>query len=513
MNEYRYQLDPGSKKHTCPNCDKNTFVWYIDTTSGEYLNSQFGRCDRESNCKYHHRPEPETKCFFVPFNSLQDYSEKAYKITTETGIYYLPKSQVYEVLENGFFVADFVLEKSESKAPVFLTSEIKYYSGEQVVSVAIPAKPQREPVFIPAEVLNLTLRGYEQNTFIQNLLARVQFPFDGSQLEKIISLYYLGTVCSGYRAGAITFPFIDQVGNIRAIQVKQFDETNHTTGTDFLHSIIEKHHTRQNTPLPDWLERYKLQDKKVYCLFGEHLLNKYPLNPIALVEAPKTAIYSTLYFGFPDSPANLLWLAVYNLSSLTFDKCKVLKGRDVFLFPDLSKDGKAFELWSQKAKQFEPQLSGTRFVVSDLLEHNANEKERANGLDLADYLINQDWRNFQPQPREPVEYSEPDIIIINEKGEKSDDVKKTFLFTPSQIKQHKVVQFENWEKEINELETFFSGATIPQPPIKLNQCSTIINPQLFIDSHLAILKHYNGKQGYEIELNRLLEFKKVLLNI
>ena len=65
---------------------------------------------------------------------------------------------------------------------------------------------------------------------------------------------------------------------------------------------------------------------------------------MAVVKALKTAIYANLYFGFPEQIRDLLWSAVYNLRSLTFDKCKALKGRNVLLFPDLSKNGKAFEL-------------------------------------------------------------------------------------------------------------------------------------------------------------------------
>ena len=106
----------------------------------------------------------------------------------------------------------------------------------------------------------------------------------------------MGTVKNGYRKGAITFPFIDIQNKVRAIQVKQFDETNHTNGTDFLHSIIEKHCTRNNNPLPEWLQAYNKNETKVSCLFGEHLLNRYKRNPVAIVEAPKTAVYCWLYF-------------------------------------------------------------------------------------------------------------------------------------------------------------------------------------------------------------------------
>ena len=64
----------------------------------------------------------------------------------------------------------------------------------------------KAPVFIPFEILKATRRGYEQNIFIQNLLHNVPFPFDVKEIEQVISLYQLGTVCKGYRNGAITFP-------------------------------------------------------------------------------------------------------------------------------------------------------------------------------------------------------------------------------------------------------------------------------------------------------------------
>lgn len=57
MSNFRYTLDPGSKKFPCPSCEKKTFVRYMDNETGEYLSSQFGRCDREDNCSYHKKPE------------------------------------------------------------------------------------------------------------------------------------------------------------------------------------------------------------------------------------------------------------------------------------------------------------------------------------------------------------------------------------------------------------------------------------------------------------------------
>lgn len=54
---FQYTLDKSSKKFFCPHCGKKTFVKYINTLENNYLDDQFGRCDRESNCKYHLTPK------------------------------------------------------------------------------------------------------------------------------------------------------------------------------------------------------------------------------------------------------------------------------------------------------------------------------------------------------------------------------------------------------------------------------------------------------------------------
>ncbi|KAF0202243.1 MAG: hypothetical protein FD170_1969 [Bacteroidetes bacterium] len=396
--EHHYILDKGAKKHICPDCGKGRFVRYIDTETGQYLPDNYGRCDRESNCGYHKRPPLETRCFFVPFIQLIDYSEKAFQVVTDGGTYYLPKTQVNEVIENGCYVTEFYLNNND-KAPVHLSTDYRYYSETgtiQIKDTEPKPRPKVQPVyFIPETILNATLKGYQNNTFIQNLLQW----YPAEDIEKVISLYRLGTITRGYRSGAVTFPFIDFAGYVRTIQAKQFNETNHTKSTDFIHSIIERHHSEKGEPLPGWLQDYKQNERFVSCLFGEHLLNRYPVNPVALVEAPKTAVIGTLCYGLPDTPDQLLWLAVYNKSSLTLEKCKALKGRKVVLYPDLN----AFNEWSQKAKDINAKLPGSRFVVSDILERNASETDKSKGLDLADYLIRFDYKQF----RKVQTYTEP----------------------------------------------------------------------------------------------------------
>lgn len=366
IKEYRYTLEPGSKKHRCPECGKKTFVAYTDTRTGEYLPEQYGRCDREMKCGYHLNPYPEY-------------------------------AQMIKDQERGYNTANWKPTPAPRPKPA----------------------PPAVRVHLPVEVLRATQCGYEQNSFIQNLLQNVAYPLPPHEVAKVVGLYQIGTIQSGYRAGAAAFPFINGAKNIRAIQLKQFDTENHTTGTDFIHSCIRADHRTAGTTPPDWIKAYDKQEKKVDCLFGEHLLDKYPANTVALVEAPKTAIYSTLYFGFPDNPKNLLWLAVFNLSSLNVKRCEVLAGRNVVLFPDLSapKPGNptAFEIWRKTAIELNEKIPGARFRVDDLLESNASPQERAKGCDLADYLIRHDWRKYRPRKAtsEAVEVEAPAPVNVD----------------------------------------------------------------------------------------------------
>jgi hypothetical protein len=466
-NSHRYNLEKGSKKHHCPDCGKKRFVRFIDTTTGEYLPEQYGRCDKGDG---HY--------FVNPYSD--GYAKMIWEQEQEQG--------------------------NRSELP---------NNWKRQRKKAMP-QPTPEPVLFDFDTFKQTLQAerYEKNTFIQNLFYRVQFPFEVDEVTKVIQLYRLGTVANGYRAGANTFPFIDINGNVRAVQVKQFDDQNHTTGTDFLHSIIEKYHTRNNKALPEWLEAYTKQDKRISCLFGEHLLSKYHSNPVALVEAPKTAVYGTLYFGLPGTPESLIWLAVYNKSSFSFDKLKVLQGRFVYVFPDLSKEGNTFKEWETKAKEYESRLPGTRFIFSDLLEQLAPERDKSEGNDLADYLIKQDWRlfrkrNIKEQPAQP----EPEKVTGVTKVTHETNILLSHAEPLPNVEFSETIKKEqpqNWSNDIAELENYFAGIALPTQPVKLNRCSTIKDCSLFIESHFATVKGNNGNRTFLPYLNRLQELKRNL---
>lgn len=441
MNEYKYKLASNKyPKLDCPFCGaKKHWQRYFDQNTGNVLPERYGLCDNASKCGLGTNPYKDGYAKATLRNQYEEYKVN--------------------------------------------NSIIKHRK-----------KIKKQSVNIPNEILNNTLnsKDYDKNIFLQNLLINVPFPFEDKDIERVISQYYLGTIPDGYRAGAVTFPFIDHNNNIRAIQVKQFDSKNHTTATDFLPSIIEKHCQKYKKPLPEWLVGYKKNERKVSCLFGEHLLSKFKTNLIGLVEAPKSAIYSTLYFGFPDNPNNILWLAVYNLSSLNYEKCKNLRGRHVCLFPDLSKDGKSYDLWSKKSKELEKQIPGTKFIMSTLLEDIAGDIARKQGQDIADIIIEQDWRLFRPTNNnedEHVEYSQggtekvelvkvSDVYkYINTEINSSDDI----LSKLNEIE-------DKWTKDdVKKINKYFLDHKLPKGPIKLNNFTTIIDTEKFIESHLKAI--------------------------
>jgi hypothetical protein len=235
-----------------------------------------------------------------------------------------------------------------------------------------PEPVQLKPAsFIPANLFKASLKGHSANTFIQFITGR----FGADAAGQMIGRYFIGTSKHWEGAGATIFWQIDLNGKIRTGKIMLY---NPATGKrvkelfdhfNWVHSVLK---------LPD----FSLQQ----CFFGEHLL-AHKSKTVAIVESEKSAIIASLYFP------KFIWLATGGKGGLDAVKFSALKGRNVVLFPDLSKpkEGKAtaFEEWSSKAKEFEAIAS---IQVSDLLERKASDEERSEGLDLADYLL-----KFNPQ--------------------------------------------------------------------------------------------------------------------
>jgi len=247
-------------------------------------------------------------------------------------------------------------------------------------SCSINSRQEPKPTsFMTTDTMVGSLRHYDRNNFAYFL----HEIFGAEQADTLINLYKIGT--SKYWEKATVFWQIDINGRVRAGKIIQFNiVSNSQTFTGF-----DCKRNKDNFPPVHWVHSaLKLTDFNMkQCLFGEHLLTDKS-KPVAIVESEKTAVIASAYFP------QFIWLATGGLSHFSLEKMEVLDGRKVFFFPDL----KGFEKWSIKVKELSSRMPLTFSKISDLLEKNADPKEREEDLDLADYLIRFDSKRFRNKP-------------------------------------------------------------------------------------------------------------------
>ena len=134
--------------------------------------------------------------------------------------------------------------------------------------------------------------------------------------------------------------------------------------------------------LSDFPTKFNLQQ----CFFGEHLLLTDPFKIVAIAESEKTAVVCSFYYP------EYIWLAAGSLEGLSFSKCRVLKDREVKLYPDLN----GYDKWLYKAREYTQRITTAHFTVDDTLERIALPEEREKGLDMADRWLDQIDKLKQP---------------------------------------------------------------------------------------------------------------------
>ncbi|MCD8313042.1 MAG: DUF6371 domain-containing protein [Bacteroidales bacterium] len=186
---------------------------------------------------------------------------------------------------------------------------------------------------------------------------------------RLFRMYGVGT--SSKWGGSAVFWQTDADGLVRTGKIMCYDaETGHRVKepqacVGWAHSELK---------LPD----FHLKQ----CLYGEHLL-KGSDSPVMLVESEKTAIIMSHYV--PD----YTWLATGGKNGcFNGEAVQALKGREVTLVPDLG----ATRQWEEKSAL----LSGVckRVTVSGVLECTANDEQRSQGWDIADFFL------FSPTKRQ-----------------------------------------------------------------------------------------------------------------
>lgn len=352
---FRYTLDKSSKKFTCPDCHKKTFVKYFDIETNNYLPDNFGRCDRVENCAYHKAPPTGIKAYLINYTAVKNISEKAFEIRFNSSVFVVPKSTILEQLESSFYIAEWLLKKNNIP---YLGCESKIFNPENIefvnTSIAVPDPPEVPPSFHSLELVEKSFLAQSKNNFIDFLKSI----FTENEVRTAIKNYLIGT--SKHYKGAVVFWQIDQFEIIRAGKIMQY---NPITG--------KRSKNSNGNALMNWTHSVlKIKDFNLkQCLFGLHLINKNQNKTIAIVESEKTAVEMSIFI--PD----YIWLATGSEGGFKLDYLKPIIEFEIIAFPD---KGPAFEKWNKVANELNKQ--GFKIAVSELIE-NTNFPI---GTDLAD---------------------------------------------------------------------------------------------------------------------------------
>ena len=310
--KYKYHLlkyKGKATRLTCPQCGrKHCFAPYVDDNDN-MVSPEYGRCDHESSCGYCKYPLSETK----RMTYKMAYNKHQYRSISRV----MPQTQSMDI-------------------------------SDEVVNT------------IPIDIVKRTIRINRPSDFL-HFLATI---FDKETISRLVREYCIGVTNNG----DVVFYQIDKDGRCRTGKVMKYNrKTGHRIKDDSVKTPITWVHSllKQQGVLPqEW--------ELTQCLFGEHLLKKYPDKDVCLVEAEKTAIICS---GFMPQ---CVWVAVGGKTQLG-DKVEVLAGRRITAFPDI--DG--YDKWKEKVDE-RPYLN---IQVSDYLQKDSTEEDRMAGIDIADVLI------------------------------------------------------------------------------------------------------------------------------
>ncbi len=223
------------------------------------------------------------------------------------------------------------------------------------------APPKQPPSYISPDIMTATLSGYEHDNLFR-FLAR---QFGQDEAQRLYTLYNVGH--SDQWPGATVFWQIDSAGLVRAGKVMHYNEDGHRikdpqrAHVSWVHSLLK---------LPDF--------HLCQCFFGEHLLLTNPKAKVVIVEREKTAIICAHFFP------SFVWIATGGKAGcFNVEASQVLRGRDVMLMPDLG----AEDEWNKKAEMLRPICKSVKVLTT--LTDRATDEQRARGLDIADFLLEQ----------------------------------------------------------------------------------------------------------------------------
>ena len=229
-------------------------------------------------------------------------------------------------------------------------------------------KPEPTPDYIDKEYMMRTFKHYSINP----LFLFLTYVFGDKSAMAICQRYNVGT--SRKWGGSTVYWQVDKYENVRSGKIMLYNpETGHRVKDERYGSRVNWVHSELK------LYDFHLQQ----CLFGEHLLPRHSDRPVMLVESEKSALIASQFVP------EYLWLATGGMHGCFNSRAMlVLKDRDVILFPDLG----GFDVWKSKIPLLQPICKSVS--ISSYLEEHATDKQKQDGLDIADYLLMEPTKNM-----------------------------------------------------------------------------------------------------------------------
>lgn len=223
----------------------------------------------------------------------------------------------------------------------------------QTQAAKLPPPPPPRP-FLPLR-WEYVERSHSPRSIFWQWFSQVFAPLKGVSQDVVSHLfgeYRIGAT----REGHVIFWQIDRRQRVHGGHIMSYTADGHRNGYQgwthipLIHSGL--------LPLD-----YQLQQ----CLFGEHLLAKYPERTVCLVESEKTALVMAAL-----QPRHL-WLATSGSGGLNAEKMAPLRGCRLVVFPDSG----CYQKWKTRLEA----VKGLDFSISDRLE------QYPPNTDLADLVM------------------------------------------------------------------------------------------------------------------------------
>lgn len=289
----------------------------------------------------------------------------------------------------------------------YLAAMYSIYIDEEPKPIVAKHTPRQPVQPLPlvrwsADLLTPYLGHEDTNPLLSYLLTLPWADEYRTRLRRMIGEYRVGTSLKGWTQGWTIYPYINCEGQLTTAKFMKYRADGHRdkdakVSQYWFHCFMEKIGRFDRNS-----QRYEM------CLFGLHLMHRYPKANICLVESEKTALICSAF----SDPKDSLWLATGGKANLKPDLLRPLiaANRHIFVHPDYdgyddwaktlrSLDYDRIYLSQLVRRQWQPQ-DGPKADIADIMLRWARDNAVSEGTKIAelceqpekaevlDYLIN-----------------------------------------------------------------------------------------------------------------------------